>query len=100
MVIWSDPAIEDLKSAFDYIVMDSKFYAERLVEIAIEKSELINKFPNMGRVVPEQKSKNVREVFIYSYRMMYQITNSDIEIIAFIHGARDLSSEEFQNLIQ
>jgi plasmid stabilization system protein ParE len=28
MVIWSDPAIDDLNSVFDYIAADSRYYAE------------------------------------------------------------------------
>jgi len=40
MVIWTDPAIEDLKSAFDYKALDSRFYAERMVEIVIENLNL------------------------------------------------------------
>ncbi len=98
MVIWSDIAIDDLKSVFNYIAADSRNYAEKLIEIAIEKSEILNEFPNMGRVVPEQNSNKVREVFVFSYRLIYQITNSDIEILAFIHGARDLTTEEFSDL--
>ncbi|MDQ3022082.1 MAG: type II toxin-antitoxin system RelE/ParE family toxin [Bacteroidota bacterium] len=88
MVIWSEPAIDDLNSVFNYIAKDSRYYAEKLFETAI------------GKVVPEQKNRKIREVFVYSYRMIYQISNSDIEIIAFVHGARDLTTEEFQNLMK
>jgi toxin ParE1/3/4 len=66
----------------------------------MEKSESLNEFPKMGRIVPEQKNKTIREVFIYSYRMIYQISNSDVEIVAFVHGARDLTTEEFKNIIK
>jgi len=69
-----------------------------MVEIVIEKSESLNNFPKIGRVVPEQNNNNIRELFIYSYRLIYQIINPDVEIIAFIHGARDLTSEEFKDL--
>jgi len=30
-VVWTDLAIEDLKSIYDYISKDSKFYADRLL---------------------------------------------------------------------
>lgn len=45
MVIWSQPAIDDLKSAYEYIKRDSDVYSNRLVEITIEKCELLNEFP-------------------------------------------------------
>lgn len=98
MVIWSDPAIEDLNSVFKYICADSRHYAEKMIGIALEKSEMLNEFPGMGRIVPEQNNDKIREVFVYSYRMIYQISNSNVEILAFIHEARDLTSEEFSNL--
>ncbi|MEO8209090.1 MAG: type II toxin-antitoxin system RelE/ParE family toxin [bacterium] len=98
MVTWSEPAKDDLKSVFDYIKEDSVFYAERLVELALKKSEIINDFPKAGRIVPEFADENRRELFVYSYRMIYRITHSDIIITAFIHGARNLTSEEFSNI--
>lgn len=99
MVIWSDPAIDDLYSVFAYIATDSKYYAEKLIDLALDKSKSLNEFPKIGRIVPEQKNRNVRELFIYSYRMIYQISNSDIEIIAFVHSARDLTSDQFKDLL-
>jgi hypothetical protein len=28
-------------------------------------------------------------VFVYRYRLMYRVTRDTVEILAFIHGARD-----------
>lgn len=39
MVIWSTPAKNDLKNIHDYIANDSKFYAKKVSEDFIEKSE-------------------------------------------------------------
>jgi hypothetical protein len=43
-----------------------------------------------GRVVPEFDDPNVRELFIKSYRMLYNTTKDRVYILGFIHGARDL----------
>ena len=83
---------DDLKSAYEYIKRDSDVYSNRLVEITIEKCELLNEFPKTGRIVPEFKNESYREVFIYSYRLIYKISDSKIIILAFIHSARDLTS--------
>jgi len=40
-----------------------------------------------GRVVPEVEEDSVREIFLYSYRMIYEIVNSDVYILAIIHDA-------------
>ena len=43
-----------------------------------------------GRIVPEFVNPTVRELFVGSYRLIYQITEQDVYIIGFIHGASDL----------
>ena len=47
-------------------------------------------FPHSGRKVPEFDDENVRELIVYSYRIIYQSQNSDVIIAAVIHGRRDL----------
>jgi len=40
--------------------------------------------------VPELSNPGVREIFVSHYRLIYQVTADSVDIIAFIHGARDL----------
>ena len=47
----------------------------------------------MGRIVPEWDMETIRERIIYSYRLIYRITDHDIRILGIIHGARILSEE-------
>ncbi|MCX7106222.1 MAG: type II toxin-antitoxin system RelE/ParE family toxin [Methylococcales bacterium] len=44
--------------------------------------------PEMGRVVPEIGQKNIRERFVYSYRVIYRIELEQILVVAVIHGSR------------
>jgi hypothetical protein len=39
MVIWSKPAKRDLRNIHDHIASNSKFYAKKVVQDIIEKSE-------------------------------------------------------------
>ena len=43
----------------------------------------------MGRIVPEIEDPNIRELIIYSYRLIYEISPNRIEILAIIHGKQD-----------
>ena len=95
MVKWSIPAKDDLKKIFEYIAKDSKFYAEKVADEIVEKSELLDKFPEMGRIVPEIEDSNIRELIIYSYRLIYEISVKGIEILALIHGKQDFQSDKF-----
>ncbi len=64
MVKWSLPAKRNLKAIYDYISKDSRFYAKRVIEEIVEKSETLDKFPRMGRVVPEIGNENIRELIV------------------------------------
>ncbi len=98
MVIWSTPARNDLKQIYDYIAKDSKYYATNVVEKIITKAENLNEFPEIGRVVPEIGDENVRELIIYSYRLIYEVVPDNVQILAIIHGKRDFSSLDRNDL--
>lgn len=98
MVKWSKPAKLDLKQIHDYIARDSKYYAQKVSLEIVEKSEKLNSFPEVGRIVPEINAPNVRELIIYSYRLIYEIFPNKVEILALIHGKRDFSSGILNNL--
>ncbi len=96
MVKWSAPAKRDLKQIHDYIAKDSKYYAKKVSQNIVAATEKLNEFPEIGRIVPEIGDTNVRELFVYSYRLIYEISTDSIEILAIIHGKRDF----FDRLIE
>ena len=89
MVKWSRPARIDLKQIHDYIAKDSRYYAKKVVQTIVGKTEELIDFPKIGRIVTEIDDPNIRELFVYSYRLLYEITPDGIEILAVIHGRRD-----------
>ena len=49
-------------------------------------------FPEIGRIVPEIDNSEIRERFVYSYRLIYRIYADRIRLIAVMHGNRLLQS--------
>jgi len=47
-------------------------------------------FPRSGRKVPEYDDKNVRELIVYNYRIIYRLQDGNVTIAAIIHGRRNL----------
>ena len=92
MVKWSVPARNDLKQIHDYIANDSKYYAQNVIQEIVAKIESLNDFSEIGRVVPEISNQNIRELLVYSYRLVYEISAGEIEILTIIHGRRDFIS--------
>lgn len=93
MVIWSDPAKADLRSIHDFIAHDSKHYAKMVTQDIATRTDILTEFPRMGRMVPEINNENIRELFLYSYRIIYEIKNRDIFVLAVIHQRRELQPE-------
>ena len=96
MVVWSEPARNDLKQIYTYISQESSFYAEKVILTLIEKSEILINFPEIGRIVPEIMNSSIRELIVYSYRMIYEISGTDITVHTVIHAKRDFN-EAFHN---
>ncbi len=91
-IVWSPEAIEDIEAIAEYIERDSKFYAKAVVNKIFNSSEKLKEFPKIGREVPEIAREEIRELIIYSYRLVYQIKEKQILIIAVIHGKRQFDS--------
>ena len=92
MVTWTLPARDDLKAIHNYIALDSKFYAKNTVRNIVQRAFKLSENPEVGRIVPELNEPAIREIFLYSYRIIYQILAEDIFILAVVHGHRDLYS--------
>jgi plasmid stabilization system protein ParE len=89
VVKWTTLANLDLKGIHDYIARDSKYYAEKVSQDIVDKSEKLNLFPKIGRIVPEIDDPNIREIFIYSYRLIYEALPNGVQVLALIHNKRN-----------
>ena len=87
-LVWSPEAIEDIEAIAAYIERDSPHYARVVASRLVETAESIRDFPKIGRVVPEAADPNLRERFVYSYRLIYRLEQGRILVLAVIHGSR------------
>jgi len=94
VVKWSKPARKDLKRIHSYIAQDSKYYADEVADVIVEKTRSLDLFPRMGRPVPETMDENIREIFVYSYRVIYEITDNEINVLTVIHFKMDFKKDD------
>lgn len=94
MVRWTDHALAQLRHIHDYIAQDSLLYARRVSEALVGKTIGLEEMPRLGHMVPELNEDTVRELSLYSYRILYEIKPTHIEVLAVIHKRRDLQPEE------
>jgi toxin ParE1/3/4 len=72
-IIWTDLAIEDLRSIHNYISKDSPFYANRFIEKLLFRVEQLKNYPKSGRKVPEIGDECIRELIEGNYRIIYRV---------------------------
>ena len=89
-VVWTEIAVDDLRSIHSFISKDSKKYADRFIDKLIARTDQLEKNPNSGRVVPEFNVETVRELIEGNYRIIYKVDQDFIAIVRIHHSARQL----------
>lgn len=89
-IIIAPSARADLESIVRYIARHNSDAAARVGYELIVRAESLAQVPEMGRVVPEFRQENLREIIFRSYRIIYRVLPAQqrIEIARFWHGAR------------
>lgn len=87
-IVLSKESLDDIDSIAEYISRGPLYHAQQVVESIFERGDELLDQPESGRKVPELSDPLVRECFIYSYRLIYQINESSIHILGVIHGQR------------
>jgi toxin ParE1/3/4 len=87
---WSRRALSDIEGIAEYIAADSPTYARNVIKKIISQTRMLAQFPRSGRMVPEYDDENVRELIVYSYRIIYRLQEGEVVIAAVVHGRRSL----------
>lgn len=91
-IIWTEFAVDDLRSIHSFISKDSKKYADRFIDKLIARTDQLEKNPNSGRIVPEFNVETVRELIEGNYRIIYTVDHEFVAIVRIHHSARQLKS--------
>ena len=83
-IIWADKALKDLREIHDYIARDSRRYAEGQIKKIQDTAARTERFPKVGRIVPELPEENWRELLSGNYR--YDAANEEVRILAVVHA--------------
>ncbi|HEY5042602.1 MAG TPA: type II toxin-antitoxin system RelE/ParE family toxin [Verrucomicrobiae bacterium] len=89
-VFLSDDALSDLERIVAYITPHNAVAAGRIGNQLLGAALSLRTFPERGRMVPEFRRPELREIIFRSYRIIYRMNDSDqsLEIVRFWHGAR------------
>lgn len=84
---WSPQAVENLNQIVDLIALDKKETAHRWARMVEAKVARLSRFPLSGRVVPEVRRDEIREILVGSYRVIYKVEKG-VSILTIFHGAK------------
>jgi plasmid stabilization system protein ParE len=79
----------------DFIARDSGHYAKLVVQRIVAAIDLLATSPQVGRIVPELRNRDVRELIVGAYRVVYrhQRNHDVVEVVTIFHGARLLRGD-------
>ena len=92
IIKWTQTAKDDLQGIWDYISRDSIYYADKFIDELVSAVDVLEVFPEMGRIIPEIGDSDARELIRGTYRIMYIIREDYIFVTQIIHGARDFGN--------
>lgn len=84
-VTWTFQALEHLDNLAEYHNKTSPSYAYYLVNIILQKVEILENFPRAGRAVPEMNMEYIPELVISKYRVIYSLPNLEEVHVLTVH---------------
>lgn len=94
VIVYGDGAKGDILGISDFIARDSRINAEKSLYRIEDRIGTLTTMPERGRVVPElhwHGISNIREIFEKPWRILYQIGNKEVVIVAVYDGRRQLN---------
>ena len=93
-IVWSRESLQQLIEIENYISRDSPERAVQFINRLIDRAEKIKDYPYKGRVVPEFSINEIRKIFVKNYRIVYRISEKQIEILTVFEGHKLLKPLE------
>jgi plasmid stabilization system protein ParE len=72
-VAWSRRALQDVEAIADTLLPIRPPTPASWVNDVVNQTQMLAKFPRARRKVPEFDDENVRELVVYSYRLIYRL---------------------------
>jgi len=92
-IVWSPLALERTEDIARYIANDNPDAAVRWVDDLFVAVERLADFPESGRMVPEVRSRRIRELIFGAYRVIYS-TKDQVDILTVRRSSQLLRMSE------
>ncbi|VAW83466.1 hypothetical protein MNBD_GAMMA16-309 [hydrothermal vent metagenome] len=91
-IVWTEPALSDLKDVAEYIALDKLYAAKKFVNNVFSIVDRLENFPDSGRRPPELKRSRYKEVIANPCRIFYRFDkkNNIVYILFVMRSERQL----------
>ncbi len=86
-IVWSREANRDIDEIFYAMTIYSDEYAQNWADELYKRLQLLEQFPEMGRIVPEKEINFLREIIVGKYRIIYLVFDNQIRIVRVQHSS-------------
>lgn len=90
VIVWADPALDQLGAVLEYIALDKPLAAKKLAISVFEAVDRLALFPNSGRISPELGKDIYREVLCPPLRIFYRLNKKQIMIVHVMREEQQL----------
>lgn len=94
MIIWTPRARADLKAIYEHIAKDAPLNAKAVTQALVNKAQHSLQQPQIGKKVAELNDDNLREVSLYSWRILYYIQQDKVYVLTLVHKRRNLQAQD------
>jgi plasmid stabilization system protein ParE len=91
-VVWTEGAWKDLQGIANFISRDSPYYAASFVREIRDCAGSLSRMSMRGHAVPEVADRQIRQVMVQGYRLLYKVEGSRVVVLGIIHGAKELKN--------
>lgn len=88
--VLSPEALQDLQGVWDFIATDSANAADKFLDELFDAFEKLAEWPRQGHVRTDLTERDVLFWPVGSYLVVYRADRKPLEIVAILHGARDI----------
>lgn len=90
---WTEQALARLSEIEDFISQDDGAAAAHLVARLIDRAQVLVRFPNSGRTLPELPGTGLRELVEGKYRIVYRLRAGAVEVLTVFEGHQQLPED-------
>ncbi|MCF7996477.1 MAG: type II toxin-antitoxin system RelE/ParE family toxin [Chromatiaceae bacterium] len=87
---WTEEAVKWLQNIYDYISEDDPIAAQNVIEGIYEKTQILERFPEIGYKYRDEPDGHVRIILYGHYRIAYLIKQDAVEILGVFHGSMEI----------